>query len=147
MSILERFRRNMLCKTIIKLLSHATISKCLKVIDFFKTNLKSSIYSGPHYDFEMLNEKFRSCILQLLYIIKLFQILKKIRPKQKVQTSENSTSHNAYIIQKSSVLFQNDWMKPVGGNAFNTYHILYYYFKKSPKNWKKNVRSASQSCG
>ena len=23
----------------------------------------------PHYDFEILNEKFRSCILQLLYII------------------------------------------------------------------------------
>ena len=74
----------------IKLIHHVTISKFPKVFDCFKTNLKSSLYSGPHYNFEILNEKFRSCILQLLYIIQLFQISKKISQNKK------SNSLNGY---------------------------------------------------
>ena len=144
----------MLCKTIIKLLYYAIISKCQKVIDLFlisnqaftvdpckilkrldqncsRCNLKLlyviplfqnfnppppppppkknrqkkqlfnrhtkhkslCLYSieEPCIISKRLNEKFRSCILQLLYIIQLFQIFeKKKSPKNVVQSSEQA---------------------------------------------------------
>ena len=96
-----------------------------------------------------LNEKFRSCILQLLYIIQLFQILggggdaintyhisnyyfKTSEIRQKFKNSpivKKGTSCISFILQKIPVLFQNDWMNTIGGDAFYSYSILYHYFK------------------
>ena len=135
----------MLCKTKSKLLYHATISKCPKVIEFLKTNLKSSLYSRLHYDLEILNEKFRRELhfaVTIHYTI-ISNIWKKL-PKTKVESCEKAQAIMFISYKRALLWFQNDWMKPVGGNAFNTYHILYCYFKNSQKLTKK-VRSSKKT--
>ena len=36
----------------------------------------------------------------------------------------------------------NMWLKTVGGDAFYTYHILYHYQKKPPKNSQESTKKA-----
>ena len=44
---LERFRRNLLCKTIIKLIHHATVSKCPKLSIFLKQIWNQAFTADP----------------------------------------------------------------------------------------------------
>ena len=65
-----------------KLIHHATISICPKVLESFKTNLKSSLNSGPHHNCEILNESLGVCFAVTIHYTTISNIFKTF-PKTK----------------------------------------------------------------
>ena len=89
----------MLCKTIIKLLYQAIISKCAKVIDLILiSNQAFTVY--PCKILKRLDQNCSRCNLKLLYVIPLYQNLKNLPPpsQKKYSTVKPSISRNAYIL-------------------------------------------------
>ena len=92
---LERFRRYMLCKIIVRLFYHAIISKFQKVFKNAFRIMKPHLCSRPCMILKRLDENCSRCNLKLLYIIPFFKISKSTKNLCDRQTKH---SLNAYVL-------------------------------------------------
>ena len=89
----------MLCKTIIKLLYHAIISKCPKVIDLYLIS-NQALTVDPCKMLKRLDQNCSRCNLKLLYVIPLFK-----NKKYKQIATKNQQLFNRHTKHRSLCLY------------------------------------------